>query len=128
MIRRPPRSTLFPYTTLFRSWRPGLGDGRDEFTGRGEPIRRRLRERSRHHLLEPLGHRVSHRAKARERLERLSGENRLGRPPREWRGSPPHLAKHAAPTVEIAAALQLLDPPRPPPAPGPPGAHPGAGP
>src|SRR3712207_7260164 len=25
MIRRPPRSTLFPYTTLFRS-RPELGD------------------------------------------------------------------------------------------------------
>src|SRR3712207_8191879 len=24
MIRRPPRSTLFPYTTLFRSWTPGL--------------------------------------------------------------------------------------------------------
>src|ERR1039458_4338526 len=23
MIRRPPRSTLFPYTTLFRSQRPG---------------------------------------------------------------------------------------------------------
>src|SRR6266705_1966645 len=23
MIRRPPRSTLFPYTTLFRSWRRG---------------------------------------------------------------------------------------------------------
>src|SRR2546430_6188866 len=22
MIRRPPRSTLFPYTTLFRSWDP----------------------------------------------------------------------------------------------------------
>src|SRR3989449_9643558 len=28
MIRRPPRSTLFPYTTLFRS--PGLWPGRDE--------------------------------------------------------------------------------------------------
>src|SRR3712207_8266771 len=31
MIRRPPRSTLFPYTTLFRSMslddRPHLGDG-----------------------------------------------------------------------------------------------------
>src|SRR2546422_3622434 len=42
MIRRPPRSTLFPYTTLFRSragefaqhfarrranWKPRLGDG-----------------------------------------------------------------------------------------------------
>src|SRR3712207_7705568 len=25
MIRRPPRSTLFPYTTLFRSSRPVLG-------------------------------------------------------------------------------------------------------
>src|SRR2546426_8439991 len=24
MIRRPPRSTLFPYTTLFRSHTPGL--------------------------------------------------------------------------------------------------------
>src|SRR2546422_6084754 len=24
MIRRPPRSTLFPYTTLFRSMRAGL--------------------------------------------------------------------------------------------------------
>src|SRR3712207_7048906 len=32
MIRRPPRSTLFPYTTLFRS-RPG---GRDPF----RPLRR----------------------------------------------------------------------------------------
>src|SRR5258707_8621649 len=25
MIRRPPRSTLFPYTTLFRSHRSGAG-------------------------------------------------------------------------------------------------------
>src|SRR2546422_10881369 len=35
MIRRPPRSTLFPYTTLFRSHEaraqadPGVGVGRD---------------------------------------------------------------------------------------------------
>src|SRR2546425_7968939 len=28
MIRRPPRSTLFPYTTLFRSRWPGGGRGR----------------------------------------------------------------------------------------------------
>src|SRR2546429_9836804 len=27
MIRRPPRSTLFPYTTLFRSVENGDGDG-----------------------------------------------------------------------------------------------------
>src|SRR2546427_6517816 len=26
MIRRPPRSTLFPYTTLFRSPEPALGN------------------------------------------------------------------------------------------------------
>src|SRR5256885_5162167 len=26
MIRRPPRSTLFPYTTLFRSLRPQAGE------------------------------------------------------------------------------------------------------
>src|SRR5256885_11052817 len=26
MIRRPPRSTLFPYTTLFRSSQPEIGD------------------------------------------------------------------------------------------------------
>src|SRR6266511_2753972 len=28
MIRRPPRSTLFPYTTLFRSRRPDAGTRR----------------------------------------------------------------------------------------------------
>src|SRR5437764_8657208 len=28
MIRRPPRSTLFPYTTLFRSQIPGVRDAR----------------------------------------------------------------------------------------------------
>src|SRR3712207_8530409 len=39
MIRRPPRSTLFPYTTLFRSERRverGVGDQR---VGRGERAR-----------------------------------------------------------------------------------------
>src|SRR2546427_8877356 len=29
MIRRPPRSTLFPYTTLFRSRQAHHGQGRD---------------------------------------------------------------------------------------------------
>src|SRR3712207_7174955 len=27
MIRRPPRSTLFPYTTLFRSWQVTAREG-----------------------------------------------------------------------------------------------------
>src|ERR1051326_6445870 len=49
MIRRPPRSTLFPYTTLFRSRRTGrllrraarfsLHAGRDPAAGR--PLRQR---------------------------------------------------------------------------------------
>src|SRR3712207_6871291 len=30
MIRRPPRSTLFPYTTLFRSLEQGVGESRRE--------------------------------------------------------------------------------------------------
>src|SRR6266498_1916420 len=41
MIRRPPRSTLFPYTTLFRS--PGRGRGRrvrPAPPGRRRPARR----------------------------------------------------------------------------------------
>src|SRR2546422_6264357 len=36
MIRRPPRSTLFPYTTLFRSLRPrraGRSDGLERERG-----------------------------------------------------------------------------------------------
>src|SRR5256885_9429086 len=39
MIRRPPRSTLFPYTTLFRSatryckWHPGSSGWRDKGHG-----------------------------------------------------------------------------------------------
>src|SRR5438034_8601383 len=37
MIRRPPRSTLFPYTTLFRS----LPDGEDDRGGRARPARER---------------------------------------------------------------------------------------
>src|SRR5690606_40509317 len=35
MIRRPPRSTLFPYTTLFRScWKTWICFGRRTGTGR----------------------------------------------------------------------------------------------
>src|SRR2546422_2924998 len=44
MIRRPPRSTLFPYTTLFRSHaearRPGAGG-----PGRGCPVGGQVRDR-----------------------------------------------------------------------------------
>src|SRR5256885_8244275 len=48
MIRRPPRSTLFPYTTLFRSPRPD-GDGlrRRRRDGRIQTLRPRRDERAR---------------------------------------------------------------------------------
>src|SRR5256885_9368175 len=39
MIRRPPRSTLFPYTTLFRSVEPGRLRLKDEEV---EPLRKYL--------------------------------------------------------------------------------------
>src|SRR5256885_8104573 len=65
MIRRPPRSTLFPYTTLFRSqsvgtppgcWRPGPGRAPEELaapTGVAAAIRRsRRRQRSEEHTSE----------------------------------------------------------------------------
>src|SRR2546430_12688809 len=57
MIRRPPRSTLFPYTTLFRSQlalgrlrsaEPGLGQaGRACPPGRQRQVRARPRSRGR---------------------------------------------------------------------------------
>src|SRR3712207_6938285 len=46
MIRRPPRSTLFPYTTLFRSW-PLLSGERGEYElliGQKASAAQRLRE------------------------------------------------------------------------------------
>src|SRR3712207_7811078 len=36
MIRRPPRSTLFPYTTLFRSGRPARQDETGRLLGGAE--------------------------------------------------------------------------------------------
>src|SRR5436190_14570059 len=39
MIRRPPRSTLFPYTTLFRSYRLHLASGQ-RFCRPGRRVRR----------------------------------------------------------------------------------------
>src|SRR6266511_5689703 len=45
MIRRPPRSTLFPYTTLFRSRRPGTGTA--TWTGRAPRSGRRDRKSTR---------------------------------------------------------------------------------
>src|SRR5256886_5609041 len=45
MIRRPPRSTLFPYTTLFRSNAAGLPLQLILICGRNEELAARLRDR-----------------------------------------------------------------------------------
>src|SRR2546422_8465334 len=52
MIRRPPKSTLFPYTTLFRSGLQGLS----ELRCRGEPLPWLLGQRFHHRLFHPVGH------------------------------------------------------------------------
>src|SRR2546427_1208057 len=38
MIRRPPRSTLFPYTTLFRSLAAGCSDALEQKSSAGQGI------------------------------------------------------------------------------------------
>src|SRR3712207_8196805 len=66
MIRRPPRSTLFPYTTLFRSrgdqrdTGEGLGAGSGRGGGSGPPRRRRPRS-----LAAAATHRVGDRKSTR---------------------------------------------------------------
>src|SRR3712207_8546559 len=63
MIRRPPRSTLFPYTTLFRSASPWVGGPTGPTrrprarcagarAGSGRPCRRRAGWRSEEHTSE----------------------------------------------------------------------------
>src|SRR3712207_7934280 len=64
MIRRPPRSTLFPYTTLFRS-EPGDLEGPDQRRGGHDGPRAEPRP--------PGG--------PRRRLRRLDARRRAQRPP-----------------------------------------------
>src|SRR2546430_10037327 len=45
MIRRPPRSTLFPYTTLFRSVPVASGDARGGAAGEASGLSRPARHR-----------------------------------------------------------------------------------
>src|SRR2546425_5941857 len=56
MIRRPPRSTLFPYTTLFRSHEWVVGGGVE--LGRDQPLGER----------QPFAHRTQHLGRAAQRV------------------------------------------------------------
>src|SRR2546430_4809964 len=60
MIRRPPRSTLFPYTTLFRSPMVVVEDSRT-LEERAQEVRARLEAVVESHLMSdvPLGDRKS---------------------------------------------------------------------
>src|SRR3712207_7751183 len=57
MIRRPPRSTLFPYTTLFRSVAV-MGAGKDRYVAHSRALGRHMKHASTFlgpslHFLEP---------------------------------------------------------------------------
>src|SRR2546426_8481614 len=71
MIRRPPRSTLFPYTTLFRSTRHGPAGRRSIPRSRGPRPRRRSRRRRRELERQPLGHYAASRSRSEEHTSEL---------------------------------------------------------
>src|SRR2546430_16793455 len=99
MIRRPPRSTLFPYTTLFRSV---------------------LQARERHDRpLEPLRHVDSHQGDPRRVSRPLIGgghERRLGEVPFDERRSPSPSLRPGFAAGLIIFLLRRLRPSRRPPA------------
>src|SRR2546430_13367676 len=73
MIRRPPRSTLFPYTTLFRSGclPADLGAGHPiSARGKGRPGNHQIRT----NLLHPGPHR---RARSEEHTSELQSQSNL---------------------------------------------------
>src|SRR2546430_11189673 len=72
MIRRPPRSTLFPYTTLFRS------DGTDGRQGGGDhrSRRRHVRILRRARLVEPGGA-LRQRERSEEHTSELQSQSNL---------------------------------------------------
>src|SRR2546429_9774079 len=77
MIRRPPRSTLFPYTTLFRSCRRGAAVGDPGWHAR--PWRRSRGVRPSRTARRGGGHPPPPAA----------ADLHLGHPPLPWRGGPP---------------------------------------
>src|SRR5262245_62550449 len=73
MIRRPPRSTLFPYTTLFRS------EDRRERRGRADPARGVTLDHVRHLVADhpgELGLAVEQRQQAAGDVDPAAGQDR----------------------------------------------------
>src|SRR3712207_7719958 len=80
MIRRPPRSTLFPYTTLFRSSRVVAVVLAAAAVGAGDPVgddrraRRGVRDRGVGAQLDPLAGATGHDAGRGDRSEEHTSE------------------------------------------------------
>src|SRR2546422_5091336 len=102
MIRRPPRSTLFPYTTLFRSLREGVPDPVDQV---------RLSRRA-----------GGRRQEAGRRAEdaRLQGRPALRRGHGGGPGRPPRVLPAPPPAVDLRAPPEAQTPPEKSPRPPPP--------
>src|SRR2546426_3446283 len=119
MIRRPPRSTLFPYTTLFRSRR--AGHVREAAAIRLGPGRADLRDRLHHvaiaapTLLDP-----GVRQRGTDGAVRRSsyGGDRRPRPPPRPPGPPPLPPAPLRPRRPSAGFLPAWQPPPPPFCPG----------
>src|SRR6266540_4483178 len=122
MIRRPPRSTLFPYTTLFRSphrrnesgdgWiiiriQRRLGAGRKVFC----PIRRTERRPAAHAAREVSTHRKVSQQPARRFRSRLWFERAMGVIHVDEHGieQGKHVARHRSAGVHTASQSGLLE-------------------
>src|SRR3989441_2405316 len=120
MIRRPPRSTLFPYTTLFRSRarrRRDVVDLRADGGHGGALVRGATRARAGHRA-ERLQSRLAHRRAARRVADRPGGVAhplRDARPARRRRGRAREPLR-ALSTLPGAAPHGGGRPPRRPPA------------
>src|SRR5688572_32624445 len=89
MIRRPPRSTLFPYTTLYRSARCGVSRAEDRCRMAGcvaeRPLQDSPRPRDRAGVLEPAERRETSgnvslrrlRARSEEHTSELQSQSNL---------------------------------------------------
>src|SRR2546427_4552427 len=103
MIRRPPRSTLFPYTTLFRSRRPAAADRLRRHRLHGE-----LRGGRRLPRAPPAQRAGADRAHGRRRPRARAPLVPHHAPPRRLRGAadPPEPMTTPGPhTAEVAVAL-----------------------
>src|SRR2546430_11887422 len=76
MIRRPPRSTLFPYTTLFRSIEETLKRERAEEMHR-DHLRGLERVQHFHHAVEIEGEAAVHRHRSEEHTSELQSQSNL---------------------------------------------------